>query len=236
MISERKYNKPLPRILLLLVMAGASGVAAQQVSSASGPNQREHEGFQERYPRYAVQAGDTFDLSFEYSPEFNQTVTVQSDGFVTLREIGDVYVSGLTFPEVGRALSEKYGPILYQPKISVMPRDIQKRYFIAAGEVAKPGKYELRGETTVQQAIAMAGGFAQDRAKHSEVVLFRRTGDTLALGRVVDVKKMLKQRDLREDLFLKPGDLIFVPQNTWSKVRQFVPVPGVGLSMMPGLP
>jgi polysaccharide export outer membrane protein len=232
----RKYGKPLSEILLLLVMAGASGIAAQQASSASGPNQTGRDGFQERYPRYRLQAGDTFDLSFEYSPEFNQTLTVQPDGFVTLREIGDVYVSGLTFPEVGRALSDKYGSILYQPKISVMPKDIQKRYFIAAGEVARPGKYELRGETTVEQAIAMAGGFAQDRAKHSEVVLFRRTGDTLALGRVVDVKKMLKQRDLREDLYLKPGDLIFVPQTTWSKLRQFVPVPGVGLSMMPAIP
>jgi polysaccharide biosynthesis/export protein len=236
MHSVRKYGKPLSQVLLLLLMTGAGGITAQQASGTNEPNQAGRGGFQERYPRYRLQAGDTFDLSFEYSPEFNQTVTVQPDGFLTLREIGDVYVGGMTFPEVGQALSDKYSTILYEPKISVMPKDIQKRYFIAAGEVARPGKYELRGDTTVEQAIAMAGGFAQDRAKHSEVVLFRRNGDTLAFGQVVDVKKMLKARDLSEDPYLKPGDLIFVPQNTWSKMRQFVPVPGVGLSMMPALP
>jgi polysaccharide export outer membrane protein len=236
MRSVHKYGKPFSQILLLLLMTGASGIAAQQASNASEPKQTEHDGFQERYPRYRLQAGDTFDLSFEYSPEFNQSVTVQPDGFVTLREIGDVYVSGLTFPQVGQALSDKYSTILYQPKVSVMPRDIQKRYFIAAGEVARPGKYDLRGDTTVEQALAMAGGFSQDRAKHSEVVLFRRNGDTFALGRVLDIKKMQKTRDLREDLFLKPGDLIFVPQNTLSKVKPFIPVPGIGISMMPSIP
>jgi polysaccharide biosynthesis/export protein len=236
MHTVRKYGKPVSQILLLLLMTGAGGITAQQASGTNEPSQAGRGGLQERYPRYRLQAGDTFDLSFEYSPEFNQTVTVQPDGFLTLREIGDVYVGGMTFPEVGQALSDKYSTILYQPKISVMPKDIQKRYFIAAGEVARPGKYDLRGDTTVEQAIAMAGGFAQDRAKHSQVVLFRRNGDTLAFGQVVDVKKMLNERDLREDPYLKPGDLIFVPQTTWSKMRQFVPVPGVGLSMMPALP
>jgi polysaccharide export outer membrane protein len=236
MYSVRRFGKPVTLILTLLVITGIRGTSAQQASTASVSQQSGHDGFQDRYPRYRLQPGDTFDLSFEYSPEFNQQVTVQPDGFVTLREIGDVYVGGQTFPEVGEALSQKYSQILYQPKISVMPRDIQKRYFVAAGEVAKPGRYELRGDTTVEQALAMAGGFSQDRAKHSEVVLFRRNGDTFALGRVVDIKKMQKTRDLREDLFLKPGDLIFVPQNTLSKVKPFIPIPGIGISMMPSIP
>ena len=236
MYSIRRYGKPLTQILTLLVITGINGARAQQASNVNVSQQSGHDGFQDRYPRYRLQPGDTFDLSFEYSPEFNQQVTVQPDGFVTLREIGDVYVGGQTFPEVGVTLSQKYSEILYQPKVTVMPRDIQKRYFVAAGEVAKPGRYELRGDTTVEQALAMAGGLSQDRAKHSQVVLFRREGDTFALGRVVDIKKMQKTRDLREDLFLKPGDLIFVPQNTLSKVKPFIPIPGIGISMMPSIP
>lgn len=236
MHSVCNYGKPLG-IIIFLLLARPSGTAAQVATSTAAPHQAGQSGFQDRYPRYQLQAGDSFDLSFEFSPEFNQVVTVQPDGFITLREIGDVYVSGLTFPQVQDLVLDKYSRVLYQPKILLTPKDIQKRYFIAAGEVAKPGKYELRGDTTtVEQAIAMAGGFTQDRAKHSEVVLFRRNGNTLSFGRVVNVKKMLKERDLREDPYLKPGDLIYVPQTTWSKMRQFVPVPGVGVSMMPALP
>src|SRR6185437_11065244 len=102
---------------------------------------------------------------------------------------------GLTLPEVQKRIETKYATILKQPVISVVPRDLEKSYFIAMGEVARPGKYELRGPITVTEAIAIAGGLAPDRAKHSEVVLFRREGNTMGPGEVVDVKKMLKKRD-----------------------------------------
>jgi protein involved in polysaccharide export with SLBB domain len=52
-------------------------------------------------------------------------------------------------------------------------KDFEKPYFVAGGRVARPGKYDLRGDTTVSQGIALAGGFL-DSAKHSQVVLFRR--------------------------------------------------------------
>jgi protein involved in polysaccharide export with SLBB domain len=65
-------------------------------------------------------------------------------------------------------------------------------------------------------------------------VLFRREGNALAQGKVIDVKKLLKHRDLREDVYLHPGDLVYVPQNTWSKIHQLIPTPGVGMSVYPG--
>jgi polysaccharide biosynthesis/export protein len=214
-------------------LCGFASTAAQMQDPPAPPNQNSA-SLQERYPRYTLRSGDSFDLNFEFSPEFNQSLTVQPDGFVSLREIGDIHVSGLTLPALQKVLETKYGSILKQPVISVIPKDFEKSYFIATGEVSRPGKYELRGEITVTEALAIAGGLSPDRAKHSEIVLFRREGDTLGPGRVLDVKKMLKKRDLSEDLIVKPGDLLYVPQNKWSKVRQLIPTPGVGMEMIPG--
>ena len=219
-----------------LFLCAFVSAAAQKQSPVASPAQQASPSFQERYPRYALRSGDSFDLGFEFSPEFNQSVIVQPDGFVSLREIGDIHVSGLTLPEVQRLVEAKYGTILKQPKISVTAKDLEKSYFIATGEVTKPGKYELRGEITVTEAIAIAGGLAPDRAKHSEVVLFRLEGNTLGPGKVMNVKKMLKTRDLHEDMYVRPGDLLYVPQNTWSKVRPLIPTPGVGMQMGPGTP
>jgi polysaccharide biosynthesis/export protein len=217
-----------------LFLCALVSAAAQKQSPVASPAQQASPSFQERYPRYALRSGDSFDLGFEFSPEFNQSVIVQPDGFVSLREIGDIHVSGLTLPEVQRLVEAKYGTILKQPKISVIPKDLEKSYFVAVGEVSKPGKYELRGEITVTEAIAIAGGLTPDRAKHSEVVLFRREGDTLGPGKVVNMKAMLKTRDLHEDIYIKPGDLLYVPQNTWSKARQVMPSSGIGMTLMPG--
>jgi polysaccharide biosynthesis/export protein len=216
--------------IAMLWLSGMASVLGQQKSSTPPATQSSSKpSFSERYPRYQLRSGDSFDIGFEYSPEFNQSVTVQPDGFISLREVGDVQVSGLTLPEVKQVLEAKYAGILKQPNISLIPKDFEKSYFIAVGEVSRPGKYELRDQITVTEAVAIAGGFTQDRAKHSEIVLFRREGNTLAPGKVINVKKMLAMKNLGEDDYVRPGDLIYVPQNQWSKMRQLIPTPGVGM-------
>src|SRR5208282_2870339 len=130
-------------------------------------------GFSQRHTRYKLQSGDVFDIAFELNPEFNQTASVQPDGYITLRGIGDIQVKGMTVPELTETLRGAYGKILNDPLISVVLKDFEKPYFTASGQLNKPGKYELRGNTTLTEAIAIAGGFNGD-AKHSQVLLFRR--------------------------------------------------------------
>jgi len=179
--------------------------------------------FKDRSPRYRIEAGDSFDVTFELSPEFNQTgVAVQPDGFVTLRSVGDLKVAGETVPELTETLRTAYSKILNDPVISVVLKEFEKPYFVADGQVAKPGKYEMHGNTTLTQAIAIAGGF-QSAAKHSQVLLFRRIDDQWTEAKLIDVKKMQKSGNLKEDPFLHPGDMLFVPKNTMSKIDRYIP-------------
>ena len=53
--------------------------------------------------RYRLQPGDVLEVQFRYSPEFNQTVTVQPDGYVSLEIGGDIKVAGMTIEQIGRA-------------------------------------------------------------------------------------------------------------------------------------
>ena len=166
------------------------------------------------------------DIVFEFSPEFNQTVIVQPDGYINLRGVGDVHVSSETLPQLISTLQTSYGKFLNKPVISVVLKDFEKPYFIANGQVGHPGKYTLQGETTLSEAVAMAGGFTE-KSKHSHVVLFRRVSSQWTETRVVDVKKQLNAGNLNEDLILRPGDMIFVPQNTISKIARYIPTTAV---------
>jgi polysaccharide export outer membrane protein len=161
------------------------------------------------------------EISFVFSPEFNQTVSVQPDGFVTLQGVEQLYAEGMTLPQFREAIRGLYAGMLHDPEVTVILKDFNKPYFIAGGEVARPGKYELRGDATVTEAVAMAGGF-NGQAKHSQVVLFRRkSDDTGTLG---------------EDIHLKPGDLLFVPQNTimdWQR-RKWAPIASLVLRLGTG--
>ena len=98
--------------------------------------------------------------------------------------------------------------------------------------LAHPGKYELRSDTTLIEAVAIAGGFT-DASKHSQVVLFRRVSSDMVEARVFNVKQMLGSRNLQEDPHLTPGDMLFVPQNKISKVRRYLPTSSMGAYLNP---
>lgn len=202
-------------------------VASPTAASSNASNSGGESTFRDRYPRYKVRSGDVFDVSFELSPEFNQTVSVQPDGFITLRGVGDIHVAGQTVPELAATIRAAYGQILHEPLISITLKDFEKPYFIADGQVGRPGKYELRGDTTVTEAVAMAGGFL-DSAKHSQVLLFRRIDDQWTSAKIINVKKMQSEGKLQEDLLLHPGDMLFVPKNRLSKLRPILPTASLG--------
>jgi polysaccharide export outer membrane protein len=209
---------------------GSTSRAITQPGKAGGMGDPAFGG--ERHPLYRLSKSDIADVIFTFSPDFNQTLTVQPDGFVILKGAGPLLAEGLTVPQMQQAIAYAYRGILHEPEVTVTLKDFEKPYFLASGEVTRPGKYELRGDLTVNEAVAIAGGFTQ-QARHSQVVLFRRISAYVAESHLIDLKKMLDSRDVREDLHLQPGDFIFVPQSRISKIRKFVPTNSMSWYMNP---
>jgi polysaccharide biosynthesis/export protein len=196
---------------------------------------RANPALHQRNPRYALRKGDTFDLDFSLSPEFNQLVAVQPDGYVTLRGVGSIYVEGQTVPELTESVKAAYSKVLHDPVITIALKDFEKPYFIASGQLSKPGKYDLRSDLTLTEAVALAGGF-NDKAKHSQVVLFRPVPERGGYeAKLIDAKKLLATHNLSEDPQIRPGDMTYVPQSTFSKIRPFLPTPNMGMYYNPAM-
>ena len=182
--------------------------------------------------RYRLTPTDVIELAFPYVPEFNQVLTVQPDGFVTLKAVGELRVQGRTLPELRLMLLEAYAPVLRDPVVTIVLKEFEKPYFVAAGEVNKPGKFELRGATSLTQALAMAGGLTAS-GKSSEIVIFRRFSEDMLEVKQIDVEKMYGHRDLSEDPLLRPGDTLFVPKSALSRIQRFIPLPQLSLYLNP---
>ena len=210
------------------VAAGdAGGVVSTESGGADGARSPALTG--ERRPLYRLCASDVVEISFNFASEFNQTLTVQPDGFITLKGLeNQMYAQGMTLPELREAVSAAYTTMLHEPEISIVLKEFDRPYFVAGGEVGKPGKYELRGDTTVTEAVAIAGGFT-GQAKHSQVVLFRHVSNSTIETRLLNVKAMFGGRNLQEDVHLRPGDMLFVPQNMISKIRRYLPISNLGM-------
>jgi polysaccharide biosynthesis/export protein len=212
--------------------SGKAGGAGSQTATPSVT--KNTPGLQERNPRYRLRKGDSFDLDFAMTPEFNQVVAIQPDGYITLKGVGSVFVEGQNVPELTETLKAAYAPVLHNPVIAISLKDFEKPYFIASGQVGRPGKYDLRGDLTVTEAVAIAGGF-DEKSKHSQVVLFRPAPGGGFEAKLINVKKLLASRNLSEDVQLKPGDMLYVPQNAISKIRPFLPTSGVSAYLGPGV-
>jgi polysaccharide biosynthesis/export protein len=190
-------------------------VAGQLSVFSQGP------ALQTREQNYRLQAGDSIEVQYRYTPEFNAKALVQPDGQISLPIAGSVRVGGMTVNEARIAVSAKAGERLREPEVIVLLTDFVKPSFTVAGEVAKPGRYDLRGAISAIDAVAISGGF-KDSSKHSQVILVRRLNDEFADVRLLNLKTMMRFDGVKEDIRVQDGDLVIVPQNFVSKVERIV--------------
>lgn len=223
-------KKESPRNSLTGTGSRGSDVTAANTGRAEGMGNPLLGG--ERRPLYRLRPSDVVEVTFTVAPEFNQTLTVQPDGFVTLKDAGMVSALGLTIADFNKAVEQAYRGYLHDPQAAVNLKEFEHPSFVVGGEVTRPGKYELRSDITVAEAVQIAGGLTP-QSKHSQVILFRRLNDDLVETRVLNLKKMLKENGLKEDAHLRPGDLVFVPQNQISKIARYLTKPGVSMYVSP---
>jgi len=179
--------------------------------------------------RYVLKASDVLGLTFRYTPDYNHDTSIQPDGFVQLKGLSSaVHIQGLTLQDAHREIVKAYSAILKDPDITVTLKDFEKPYFVVSGSVRNPGKFDYRGHTTVMQAVAMAGGF-DDVAKHSQILLMRKYSSDLVQVTMVDLRQVMKGKELNQDLEVRPGDTIFAPKSAFAKFAPFIPSSSVGM-------
>lgn len=213
------------RWTMVLLLWGLLPVAGGTPPVADG--EKPQTTFAERDVRYRLNLTDEIEIGFRFTPEFDQKLTVQPDGFVALQDVGDLKVVGITLEELRQAIIDKYSGILNNPVITVKLVKFNKPYFIVGGEVAQPGKFDLEGDVTMADAVAIAGGFNVG-ARTTEVLLFRRVSKDMVEVKRVNLKVALRGNP-EEDVVLRPGDSLYVPRSKVGKLDRFMSVTRMGL-------
>lgn len=173
--------------------------------------------------RYRVIVGDQINVLFTIVRALDETVTVRPDGTISLIGAPDVYVEHQTMPEIIATIRKAYTGLLQPPILfTVTLANIENPYFVVGGQVTNPGKFKLKGDLTVAESIEIAGGYLLNTAKDSRVILFRRVSNDWVEAKLIDLKRVLNQGDLADDVHLQSGDLVFVPKNRLSKVQPFL--------------
>jgi polysaccharide biosynthesis/export protein len=210
-------------ILTIFLAAGLCGAFAQQPVQLVSRDQP-----------YRLQASDVLELEYEYTPEYNQTATVEPDGTVRLKLLGSVKVAGESLDEATKTIKDKASLSLNKPEITLTLKDFVKPHFTVYGEVTKPGVYDIHGAVTVLQAIALSGG-VKDSSKETQVLLIRKMNADVAEVKVINTKLMASVKGAREDFDLRPDDMLIVPKNRLGKIEPYIRVASMGLTSLFGI-
>jgi polysaccharide export outer membrane protein len=181
---------------------------------------------------YTVNPGDVLDIAFRWTPEFNQTITVQPDGHASLTSAGDVKMSGQTVLQIRDEIIAKSSGKLVDPEVAVTLKDFEHPRIAVAGEVVNPGKYDLRQPTTALQAILLAGG-AKDSAQMSNVYLFRPMPNGFSEVHHISFKRLGDSEHPPEDMQLRPGDMLLIPRDKLTKIGRVIKTFNLGIYFNP---
>lgn len=172
--------------------------------------------------QYIIGPHDVLDIKFFYNPELNEiNVPVRPDGRISLSLVPEIQVAGLTVDQLQRMLSEKYSSELKKPEVVVIVRSFNafKAYF--DGEVVYPGPVELRGPTTLMQALSQARGL-RESARLSDIIVIRKDGNGQAMSTTIDLRKIIDGTDHSQNIYLMPYDIVYVPKSVIANVNKFV--------------
>jgi protein involved in polysaccharide export with SLBB domain len=148
-------------------------------------------------------------------------VVVRPDGAVSLPRVGTVLVAGRSTTEVDSILAVLYADVYVDPNIAVAVRRVAGNLVHVLGQVARPGSYPVSPNMTALQAVASAGGFKDDAAKGSVVVL-RRTGENSLITRQINLDRAVHDNAASQDVFLRRYDIVYVDRNAIGNLNLFV--------------
>ena len=158
---------------------------------------------------YVIGADDVLSIVFWSDKGMSADVVVRPDGMISLPLLNDVKAAGLTPDQLRAVLDKAAAKYSKEPNAAVLVKTINSRKVHVLGNVAKPGTYPLTGEMSVLQLIALAGGL-QEYADSKHIVIMRKEGETDRTFKF-NYKDVIRQKNLSQNVTLKPGDTIVVP-------------------------
>ncbi len=177
--------------------------------------------FTDEHDEYRIGRNDVLDINLLGHPELAgrvstqgtaQGLTVRKDGNVWLPMIGPVAAEGNTVTEFEAGLRKAASRYFVDPQVNVEILRHESQKFFVVGEVRSPGVFAVDGDTTLLEALSLAGGVPETGDLASGTIV--RDGKPLP----IDLDQIARAGDLSRNVFMRAGDVVFVPDNADHKV------------------
>lgn len=190
--------------VVLFVGIVAKGDAADNALKTPLPPQ----AIAQASPEYLLGPEDQIRVSVWENAQLTLDLIVRPDGKISVPLIQDVVAEGQTAAELSNTIHDRLLTYIKEPQVSVIVLQVNAPKFFVVGNVVRPGSYPLRGETSVLQGLAIAGGFTQF-ASTRNIKIIRNIGGKQE-SRKVNYNAMIEEGG-QGNYVLRSRDTIVVP-------------------------
>jgi polysaccharide biosynthesis/export protein len=202
----KKWSKSFLLLCICLIWFGhgqaqeKSGPSSQGPAGASVPADSDS---------YVIGPEDVLDIYVWKETDLSRRVPVRLDGKISIPLVGEIQAAGITPLQLKERLIQKFKDYVEVPNVTVTVLEANSFKVFISGQVSKPGVYSLRSETTLLQFISLAGGFTEWANQRKVLLVRQEQGKEKRF--TINYKKIISGEDPSQNLVLKPGDVIVVP-------------------------
>lgn len=169
---------------------------------------------------YVIEPPDSFRIICPAAPEIhNTTVTLRPDGYVTLYLLGDVFAAGKTPTQLAAEIQEKLLRYYEDVTVQIEVTAFRSKVYYLAGETAA-GRRPYTGKDTVLDAVI---GAIPRTAWPEYAILLRPNEEGQLIRRMtINLKDLYEKGDLKYNVTLEEGDIIYIPINPLAAVGVMV--------------
>jgi polysaccharide export outer membrane protein len=194
--------------LWLASMAGAVAWSAAQ--GADAPTAATTAA--EVAPDYRIGPGDTLKVSVFQNDNLTATLPVRPDGKISTPLVEDMVAVGKTPSQLARDIEKALAEYIKSPKVSVVVTVALSVYsqVKVIGQVKTPESLPFREGMTVLDAVLAVGGLSQFAAGNRAQLIRTENGKQTEIK--VKLDSLLNNGDMKQNLALRPGDVLVVPE------------------------
>ncbi len=212
----RESRRSLPWLAGLAVLCAAPALAAVAEPDTEGMDWS-------RVSEYRIVPGDM--LAINVGPRADGTenireLTVRPDGRITIYPVGDVVAAGLTPMELQKSITSLLSADFRSPRVTIELVAAAGNMVHVLGRVEHPGPVPAGPFFTVTQAIAGVGGFKDDAARNSVIVIHRDGAHSVSVARL-HLDRVLKGEEF-VDFPLSRFDIVYVPRSSIGNLNLFI--------------
>jgi polysaccharide biosynthesis/export protein len=207
-----------PSVLLLaawllaspLIISCASSSPVEPAAATPAPSQAEAKPADSNY---IIGPGDTLQVFVWRNPELSVSVPVRPDGKISTPLVEDMVAVGKTSPQLARDMEKVLSEYVRSPKVNIIVTTAASAFSLVkvVGQVQRPAALPYREGMRVLDAILAVGGLTPYASGNRARIVRTENGHETVIH--VKVANLVNSGDVSQNVPLKAGDVLVVPQS-----------------------